>query len=66
MPQRRRFKQTESLKDRLAAFARKAVDRAQHLPSGPERDELLKKERRADAAAHLDEWASSPGLQPPK
>ena len=26
----------------------------------------LKKARQADTAAHLDEWANSPGLMPPK
>jgi hypothetical protein len=66
MQRRRREKQTKSLKDRLASFARKALDEAQYLPSGPERDELLKKARRADTATHIDEWANSPGLQPPK
>ena len=66
MSQRHRAKQTASLKDRLASFARKALDQAQQLPSGPERDELLKKARRADTASHIDEWANSTGLQPPK
>ena len=64
--QRRRVKQTKSLKDRLASFAKEALDKAQYLPSGPERDDLLKKARRADTASHIDEWATSPGLQPPK
>jgi hypothetical protein len=64
--QRRRDKQTVSLKDRLASFAKEAADKASHLPSGLERDELLKKARRADTASHIDEWANSPGLQPPK
>jgi hypothetical protein len=64
--QRRRIKQTTSLKDRLASFAKTALDKARHLPSGPERDELLKKVRRADTASHVDEWANSHGLQPPK
>jgi hypothetical protein len=27
---------------------------------------LLRRARQADTAAHLDEWANSPGLQPPK
>lgn len=66
MQRRRRDKQTVSLKDRLASFAKEAIDKAKHLPSGPERDELLKKARRADTASHIDEWANSPGLQPPK
>ena len=65
MQQRRRFTQTESLKDRLAAFAKKTRERAEQL-SGPERDALLKKARQADTAAHLDDWANSQGLQSPK
>lgn len=65
MDQRRSFKQTESFKDRLAAFAKKTRERAEQL-SGPERDALLKKARQADTAAHLDDWANSPGLQSPK
>jgi hypothetical protein len=62
---RNRFKQTMSLKDRLAAFAIKTRERAEQL-SGPERDALLKKARQADAALHIDAWVNSPGLQPPK
>jgi len=66
MQRRRRNKQTVSLKDRLASFAKEATDKASHLPAGPERDELLKKARRADTASHIDEWANSSGLQSPK
>jgi hypothetical protein len=36
------------------------------LPPGAERDTLLKNTSQADTAAHLDEWANSPGLQPPR
>jgi hypothetical protein len=63
---RRRFKQTDSLQVRLAAFAQDARDEAARLPPGVERDEMLRKVSQADTAAHLDEWANSPGLQPPK
>ena len=63
---RRRFKQTQSLKDRLASFARDVRDKADHMPCGRERDELLKRASRAEIASHLDDWANSPGLQPPK
>jgi hypothetical protein len=41
-------------------------EKADHMPSCHERDELLRKARQADAAAHIDDWANSPGLQPPK
>jgi hypothetical protein len=63
---RRRLKQKLSLKDRLALFARAAREKASLLPPGAEKDELLRKARQADTTAHLDDWASSPGLQPPK
>lgn len=66
MTRRRRFKQTDSLKDRLIAFANEVRDRASLLPSGVEKDDLLRKARQADTASHLDEWANSSGLVPPR
>ena len=65
MPARKNV-QTVSLKDRLAAFANKVRETADRLPPGRERDDMLKKARRAETAAHIDDWANSPGLQPPK
>jgi len=66
MQKRRRFKQIESLRERLSAFARNARVQATRLHPGPERDALLKKARQADTASHIDSWANSSGLQPPK
>jgi hypothetical protein len=63
---RRRFKQTTSLKDRLASFAEELKAKASQLRPGPEQDALLKRARQADTASHIDDWANSPGLQPPK
>ena len=63
---RRRFKQTVSLKDRLASFADEARETASQLPPGPEKEGLLKKARQAEIASHLEDWVASPGLQPPK
>ena len=60
MLERRHFKQTTPLKDRLTAFAEEARQKATELPPGPERDEMLKKARQADTACHLDAWANSP------
>ncbi len=65
MEERRHFKQTTPLKDRLISFAQEARERARLL-TGTERDALLKKARRADTAAHIEDWVNSPGLQPPK
>ena len=61
-----RFKQCLSLQDRLSAWADQARKQASTLPAGSERDRFLKKVRQAETAAHVDEWANSPGLQPPK
>ena len=66
MQQRRRFKQKLSLQDRLALFAKASREKASLLPPGAEKDELLRKAQQADTAVHLNEWANSPGLQPPK
>jgi hypothetical protein len=62
----RRLKQTISLKDRLASFAKKTRERASLLPPGTEKDDLLMKARQADNASHLDDWVSSSGLRPPR
>jgi hypothetical protein len=64
--QRRRFKQTLTFPDRLKNFAEELKAKASQLRPGPERDALLRKARQADTASHIDEWANSPELQPPK
>jgi hypothetical protein len=63
---RRRFKQSQSLKERLSEWSMKVRAEAEQPRPSPEKDALVKKARRADTAAHLDDWANSPGLQPPK
>ena len=66
MAERRRFKQFLSLKDRLALWSEQVRAEAAKLQPGPEKEALLKKARQADTAAHLEDWANSPGLQQPK
>jgi hypothetical protein len=63
--QRRSFKNTLTFPDRLAKAAKRFREEADTKPPGLERDELLRKARLADTAAHIDQWISSPGLQPP-
>jgi hypothetical protein len=65
MQKRRHFKHTASFQERLAAFAKHAREEAEKLPPGPARDTALRKARQADTALHLNNWANSPGLQPP-
>jgi hypothetical protein len=66
MGQRRRFKQTLSLKERLESFAKEVREKASQLPAGIERDSLLKRARQADTASHIEDWANSRGLRPPE
>ena len=60
------FKNTLTFPDRLKTFADELKAKAAELRPGPERDSLLRRARQADVASHIDEWANSPGLQPPK
>jgi hypothetical protein len=61
--QRRRFENTLTFPDRLAKEAER--DRKRTKLPGQERDDLLRKAREAETAAHMDEWLSSPGLKTP-
>jgi hypothetical protein len=66
MVQGRRFKQQTTFQDRLEEWAKQVHAEADGLPPGPGRDALLKKIRQTETAKHLEQWVSSPGLQPPK
>ena len=65
MFQRRRFKQIQSLKDRLVSQVQRLREEAKLLPPGRERETKLRSARQAETAAHIDEWLQSPGLKPP-
>ncbi|TYL89116.1 hypothetical protein FXB40_36590 [Bradyrhizobium rifense] len=52
--QRRRFKQTTSLQERIAEFSEKVRKQADAAPDGREKEELLKRLRCADTAANLE------------
>ena len=66
MLKRRRFKQTKSLKERLLERAEQFREEAKLLPYGLVRDAVIKRAHQAEAAAHMNEWLNSAGLQPPK
>jgi hypothetical protein len=55
-----------SFQERLAKFAQDARGAAKQLPPGAERHDLLLKAREGEAAARIDRWLSSRGLQGPK
>jgi hypothetical protein len=63
---RRRFKQTQSLEERLAEEAERLRSEAKLFPPGALRDELLRKARQAETGSHVSEWLRSTELQPPK
>ncbi len=64
--QRRRFKQTQSLEDRLSEEAKRLRAEAKLLPPGAVRDALIRKALQAESGSHMSEWLTSPGLRPPE
>jgi hypothetical protein len=57
---------TRSLQDRLKLFTTNTRAAARRLPRGAERADLMQKAREGEAAANIERWLSSPGLQKPK
>ncbi len=64
--QRRRFKQTVPLEERLAEEADRLREEAKSMPPGPQREDALRRARQAETGSHMSEWLRSPGLQPPE
>jgi hypothetical protein len=56
---------THTFEDNIAAEKAKLEAQIAELRPGPRVDALRKKIRQLDTAAHMSEWLSSPGLQPP-
>jgi hypothetical protein len=59
MQKRRLSKPTKSLKERLANEAAMLRKQAQGTPPGFERELLVRKARRSEAASHMIEWLTS-------
>jgi len=59
MHKRSRFVPSISRKDRISAYAKEARQKAWHLPPGPERDEMLKRVRRAVAVSQMEDLVRS-------
>ena len=63
---RRRIKHEKTFQERLAEEAQRFREAAQKLPPGSHAQELLlRRARQAETASHMNEWLTSPGLQPP-
>lgn len=65
MSQRRLLKQITSLENRFAEEAKRLRAAADKAKDVREREKLLRKARQAETAAHVKEWITSSGLQPP-
>ena len=64
--QRRRFNEITPWDQRLDEQAARLHQEAENTPAGFERENLIRRARHAETTAHLHEWLTSPGLQPPK
>jgi hypothetical protein len=62
---RRRFKQSRSLEERLAAEAKRLREEARSLPPGAAREVALRKARQAETASHMNAWLASSEAKPP-
>ena len=64
--ERRHFKQTVSLDQRLSVEAQRLRKEAWGTPPGIERNNLIRRARQAETASQMTEWLTSPGLASPK
>jgi hypothetical protein len=64
--QRRRFQQSAPLDQRLKEQAERLRKEAKGTPPGIEREKLIRQARQAETASYMQEWLSSPRLQPPR
>lgn len=62
----RRRSVPHTFEENLAAEKAKLEAQIAKLKPGPQRDGLLKKIRQLETALNINEWLSSPGLQPPE
>ncbi|MBR0698211.1 hypothetical protein [Bradyrhizobium lablabi] len=56
MIKRRRFKQTQSLEERLISEARELREQAKLMPAGAQRNDLLRRARYEESAARMIAW----------
>jgi hypothetical protein len=63
---RNRSRPVLSLQERLKRVALSAREKAEGLPPGHEREQLMETAAANEAAAAIDRWLASPGLRSPK
>ncbi|MGY4573920.1 hypothetical protein [Bradyrhizobium sp. USDA 3256] len=63
---RRRFDQAPLPDEHLEEQAKRLRKEARGIPPDVEREKQIRQARKAEAAACVQEWLSSPGLQAPK
>lgn len=64
MPQRRRrFKQSQTLDERLVAEASRLREKAKKAAPGIERQALLRKAEQCEVGLHMSEWLRTPGAE---
>jgi hypothetical protein len=64
--QRHSFQESIPPDQQLTEQAERLREEAQSTPHGIVREKLIRQARQAEAASHMREWISSPGLQPPR
>ena len=62
----RRRSVPHTFEDRIAAEKARLEAQVTKLKPGPQKEVLLRKIRQLETASHINEWLSSPGLQPPE
>ena len=62
----RRHSQFHTIDDNLNAERARIIAELENSQPGPQRDLLESKLRKLATASHIDEWLTSPGLQPPE
>jgi hypothetical protein len=65
MQTRRRFKQTETLEQRLSQQAAELRELACKMEPGFERDRLTRMARQSETASRMSEWLRSPSRRRP-
>jgi len=60
-----RVKHALTFSERLTNEAARLRREADNKPSGPERDDLIRKAGQVETALRIANWVTSPGLKPP-